>query len=340
MKAITSRKSFAALICSSIMLAAPAFAQTDKSSVVRYDDPPIARELKVPIYKWVDSTKPTQAVVVALHGATLHGGAFDTIARSLAARGFPVYAPDFRGFGRWYMGKGKTMPDGEIAYYKSREDVVTLLLKLREENKNMPIVLMGESLGANMAFWLASVHPDLLDGIIAASPCSERRSTLCPTLVADFAKFWVRPKRSIPLEPYAKRFLSEDDKIIEAYLEDPGNRKTMTFWETMQSFHANKSSLMFVEQIPVNMPILCILGEQDRMYKSKAAIQKILDRIPSHFEDVVWYKDRGHIHLETPHIKPDIVDSVTHWIEQVAITQTAKNLDSNQAQIKVTGTKL
>lgn len=340
MKAISSRSTFVAIsIAALLCVGVPSFASAGESQVVRNDQPEIGRELNIPIYHWQDKSKPTQAFVVALHGATLHGGAFDTLARELAGKGYEVLAPDFRGFGRWYLGEGKTLPNGEIAYYRSREDVVGILLKLRSQHPNLPIVCMGESLGANMAFWLASVHPDLIDGIIASSPCSDRQSTMCKTFMADFAKFWVNPKRNIPLEKYARRYLSEDDEIIAAYLKDAGNRKTMTFWETMQSFHANKSSLLFVDKIPASMPILVLVGEQDRMYRADA-IKKVMERIHSNFEEVITFKDRGHIHLETPHLKPDILTSISTWIDTVSNTRTARNSDNTQAQATVSGTKL
>ncbi len=172
--------------------------------------------------------------------------------------------------------------------------------------------------------WVGSVHPNLIDGIVIASPCSSRRSGLSPTLAADFAKFWVNMKRDIPLQPYAKRFLSEDDKVTEAYINDPGNRKTMTFWESMQSMHANKSSLMYVEQIPPDMHILCIVGEKDKLYKASAA-RELMKRIPSPSARLVVLKDRGHIHFETPYIKDDVMADVTHWLTEVTVKRTAEN---------------
>lgn len=294
------------------------------AEVVREDEPKIAKDLKQPIYHWADKEKPVQGLIVAIHGATLHGGAFDPMAHKLAELGYETYAPDMRGFGRWVASDGNKVPEGEIAVYRSREDIIQIVLALREQRPNLPIFLMGESLGANLSLWIASVHPNLIDGIVIASPCSTRRSGLSPTLAADFAKFWVNMKRNIPLEPYAKRFLSEDDKVTEAYIKDPGNRKTMTFWESMQSMHANKSSLMYVEQIPSDMHILCIVGENDKMYKASAA-KELMKRIPSPEARLVILKNRGHIHFETPYIKPDVLADVTTWLTNITSKKTAEN---------------
>lgn len=294
------------------------------AEVIREDEPQIAKDIKQPVYHWVDKDKPLHGLIVALHGATLHGGAFDPMARKLAEQGYETYAPDLRGFGRWCTDRYKPVAEGEIAFYRSREDIVGLILALREQRPNVPIYMMGESLGANLSLWIGSVHPNLIDGIVIASPCSSRRSGLSPTLAADFAKFWVNMKRNIPLQPYAKRFLSEDDKVTEAYINDPGNRKTMTFWESMQSMHANKSSLMYVEQIPSDMHILCIVGENDKLYKASAAKQ-LMKRIPSPSARLVVLKNRGHIHFETPYIKDDVMANVTNWLTELTGQKTAEN---------------
>ncbi len=294
------------------------------AEVIREDEPKIAKDVKQPVYHWVDKDKPLHGLIVALHGATLHGGAFDPMARKLAEQGYETYAPDLRGFGRWCTDRTTTIPEGEIAFYRSREDIVGLILALREQRPNVPIYMMGESLGANLSLWIGSVHPNLIDGIVIASPCSSRRSGLSPTLAADFAKFWVNMKRNIPLQPYAKRFLSEDDKVTEAYINDPGNRKTMTFWESMQSMHANKSSLMYVDQIPSDMHILCIVGDKDKLYKASAA-KDLMKRIPSPSACLVVLKNRGHIHFETPYIKDDVMTNVSNWLSDMTGQKTAEN---------------
>ena len=311
------------LVCQVLALSLTSFLGAS-AEVVREDEPKIAKDVKQPVTHWVDKDKPLRGLIVAIHGATLHGGAFDPMARKLAEQGYETYAPDLRGFGRWCTDDGKPIPDGEIAVFRSREDIVDLILTLREQRPNLPLYMMGESLGANLSLWVASVHPNLIDGIVIASPCSTRRSGLSPTLAADFAKFWVNMKRDIPLEPYAKRFLSEDDKVTEAYIKDPGNRKTMTFWESMQSMHANKSSLMYVEQIPSDMHILCIVGENDRMYKASAA-RELMKRIPSPSAHLIVLKNRGHIHFETPYIKDDVFADVTNWLTDVSSQKTAEN---------------
>ncbi len=311
------------LVCQTVALLLTCFLGAS-AEVIREDEPKIAKDIKQPVYHWVDKDKPLHGLIVAIHGATLHGGAFDPMARKLAEQGYETYAPDLRGFGRWVTDGGKTVPEGEIAFYRSREDIVGLILALREQRPNIPIYMMGESLGANLSLWIASVHPNLIDGVVIASPCSSRRSGMSPTLVADFAKFWVNMKRNIPLEPYAKRFLSEDPKVTAGYIKDPGNRKTMTFWESMQSMHVNKSSLMYVDQIPSNMHILCIVGENDKLYKASAA-KELMKRIPSPSARLVVLKNRGHIHFETPYIKDDVMQDVTSWLSDMTGLKTAEN---------------
>lgn len=294
------------------------FAQSVLAAVERNENTDLGKQLGIPLYHWTDPLAKATAVVVAIHGATLHAGAFDPLARRLAEKGYRVYAEDMRGFGKWHLGDGTYVDDGKPAYYKTREDLVNLVTKLHEIYPGLPVYLIGESLGSNMALWMASFRPELIDGILISSVCKERRSTYCGTFFADFAKAIKSPHKQLSLTPYARRYLSEDENVLEGYLSDPYIRKSMSLYETLQCLHANKSCLEFVGQIPGNMPILVLQGEKDRMYKADA-VKELLKEIPSQQKEVVFLKDRGHIHLETEYLKSDVLDLVNNWLcKQIA----------------------
>lgn len=339
-----SRKNFAmsrlksylllSLICSVAWCAS--WGTPSLAAVERKEDTELGKQLTIPLYQWTDPLAKPAAVVVALHGATLHAGAFDPLARRLADKGYRVYAPDMRGFGKWHLGDGTYVENGKPAYYKTREDLVNLVTRLKEIHPGLPVYLIGESLGSNMALWMASFRPDLIDGILVSSVCKERRSTYCGTFFADFPKAVGSPHKQVSLTPYARRYLSEDKNVLEGYLSDPYIRKSMSLYETLQCLHANKSCLEFVNQIPANFPILVLQGEKDRMYKADA-VKDLLKEIPSQKKEVVFLKDRGHIHLETEYLKPDVLDLVNGWLarqtdnKNIHMAQSAAMAESQPA---------
>lgn len=292
-------------------------------TVLRENQNEFSRELKVPVLKWSQNLKAPQAVLVALHGSTLHGGTFDQFAKQMVSRGYMVVAPDIRGFGRW-LSEPETYLDGKnIEFYKDRADLVMLLQRLHTDYPDVPVYCIGESLGSNMSLWVASVHPDLVDGIILSSPCIKRRLCLNPRLVMDFFKSVRAPHRQVTTAPYAKKYLSESQDVINGYLDDPGIRKTMSAYESFQSFHVNESCLLYVENIPQNMPILVIEGTHDEMYACKA-VKPLMKRINSADETIHYLPKRGHIHLMTSYVKADVVKTVDEWLRTRVQVETAR----------------
>ena len=306
------------LLLISIFLAFPCTAaETDRSPSVTKDDvPPYAKELNIPIREWQCPGVPPRAVLLFIHGTTLHGGVYDTIARSLAAKGYISFAPDLRGFGRWISEPNNYALNHRISFFDSRADLIRLLGLIHRDYPNLPIFSIGESVGANLSLWLASVAPDLIDGIAISSPCVIRRTNtevLCTTMVVDFLKAGVNPNRKIPIAPYARRFLSESPDVIQAYLDDPEMRKTVTVYESLQSLHTNRSCLWFVEHIPSDMPILVFKGTNDRMF-NQDHLSDFMKRITVSDYKLVPLEGKGHIQLETPYVSEKVEGLLTQWL--------------------------
>src|SRR5262249_48495567 len=120
----------------------------------------------LPVYQWQDDERAPKAVVLAIHGLTMHGTVFDTCARKLASDGIVVVALDLRGYGDWYKGTRKS----RINYLQSEKDVYALTAAVRQRYKGLPVFLAGESLGGSMAIRLAAKNPGLVDGLVLASP--------------------------------------------------------------------------------------------------------------------------------------------------------------------------
>jgi alpha-beta hydrolase superfamily lysophospholipase len=292
---------------------------TDLSKVIRQDTPAIAEELGVPIYLWSAPGVEERGIVIAIHGTTLHGGTFDAIARNLASQGYVVYAPDLRGFGRWNTRAGYI--DHEADFFKSRADIVRLINTAKRDHPNLPVFSMGESVGANLSLWLASMAPDLISGVILSGTCITRHLDLCPPMFVDAARAVFAPHMQVNTKPYVRRFLSEDPEVLKAYIADPNTRKTMCLAESLGSLHVNKSTLWFVDHIPANMPILVFSGTKDRMF-DQVKTDKYFKK--SHKTDLklVSLVGRGHIQLETSYLKEDVRKEISDWL--IAHTPTTE----------------
>lgn len=117
---------------------------------------------------------PPRAMVLALHGFNDHGGNFllDSIGQ-LTEGGLLVYAYDQRGFGRapkrGYWAGAETM----------RDDAITAARLLRARHPDLPLFLMGESMGGAVAILAGTAaEPPPVDGFILLAPALWGRQSM------------------------------------------------------------------------------------------------------------------------------------------------------------------
>lgn len=272
-----------------------------------------------PVYIWQDKANPPRAIVLAVHGLTMHGGVYEVLADNLVKSGFLVAAPDLRGYGRWAL-TATTKIKAEADYDKSYEDLVSLGRSLKAQYPGLPLFVVGESLGADLAIELAATEKNLVDGLVLSSPAVKHHN-FCGSLLLETPAFLRNPARQIDLTPYIRRFASNDQRITQGALADPLVRKTLSPWELLRSTQAMKRTLAYADKIPPTVPVLIIQGSADRVVRSNAVV-KLLAHLPSKDQTVRWFTNRGHLLLETAYIYPDTMQIVSGWLKEHAGEQT------------------
>lgn len=291
-----------------------------EAAVIREDTASLGGEQYPCVYKWSNPSTAPQAVVIAVHGVTLHGLIFDALATHLAERGIVVFAPDLRGYGRW-CSSIKT-PDQDkrtiVAYEESGQDLISLMEAARSAYPKLPLYCLGESLGAGIALYAAAEEPGLVDGLILSSPAVKRRLNLSPNLiplvVSDAAKACANPIREVNMTPYIKKFASNDPRVINEKINDPLVRKRLSALDLFKTVRTIRSTLKYADKVKANVPVLVIQGSNDRVLKGKAIID-LLAHLHSEDQTVKWFNNRGHLILETSYLHPDVLQTVDHWLD-------------------------
>jgi alpha-beta hydrolase superfamily lysophospholipase len=271
----------------------------------------------VPVYCWQDLQHQPRAVVIAVHGLTMHGGVFDTMARRLASEGTIVIAPDMRGYGRWMQENQFTnnVKDASaVDYDRSYDDLVGLIKSTKERYPNLPLFCVGESLGADMVLHVAGDMPTLINGIVLSAPAIKHRSFIVP-LVEHTGYFLANPNRRVDLVPYIKKLASDDPQVAAGAVDDPLVRKRLTTFELLRTMLAVKPALDYAKRIPKQMPVLVIQGSADKVVHSHAVIDLLTD-LKSDDQTVKWFTNRGHLLLETSYIRQDTLETVNNWLFQ------------------------
>lgn len=285
------------------------------SQAERDDQGILARELKLPIYEWADKNKNTQGIVIAVHGLMKHGASYDKLGVYLADKGFVVVAQDLRGYGRWHEERNKFQGSDKICYEKSYEDLVNLAARMRSLHPHQPMFCIGESLGADLVLHLASVRPDLTDGLILSSPAIAHHHSICKQMVVDAAKFCTNPKREFNMDPYIKTYTSDDPRITDEALNDPMTRRTLNLKDLLGSRKTMKETLAYVRNIPSHIPVLIIQGSADKIIKAQGIVA-LMSNLKSKDQTVRWFDSRGHVLLETSYINDNTLETISGWLGQ------------------------
>jgi alpha-beta hydrolase superfamily lysophospholipase len=192
------------------------------------------------VQRW--ETPDPARLVVLVHGYGEHIGRYEHVGSALAARGSLVVGPDHVGHGQ-SPGERALVVDFEPIV----EDAHSVVAEARGE---LPVVMVGHSMGGLIATRYAQRFPDELAGLVLSGPAIG----LSPVLAG-----WLE---SPPSDPIDGAMLSRDPAVGEAYAADPlvyhGGWKR----ETLEAFIAADANIVGGPGFG-SLPLLYIHGADD-----------------------------------------------------------------------------
>jgi len=132
----------------------------------------MADGVRLPLRQWSPAGPPT-AVILALHGFNDYSNAFHEPAQIWAQSGIKTYAFDQRGFG---MGPHRGIWAGIDTMV---EDLRTAAALIGARHREVPLVLLGESMGASVIMVaLTGPDPPAADSAVLSAPAVWSRATM------------------------------------------------------------------------------------------------------------------------------------------------------------------
>jgi len=174
-----------------------------------------ADKAELPVRSWLPHAKP-KAVLIAIHGFNDYSHGLQMPGAFLSAHGIAVLAYDQRGFGR-AMNRGIWAGEDNVA-----RDAANMVRAVRRRYPNIPLYLMGESMGGAVVIE-AAIRPDFppVDGIILSAPAVWGGETMNPLLRASLwslAHIW--PGKILTGE-HAQIYASDNIAMLRELLQDP-----------------------------------------------------------------------------------------------------------------------
>jgi len=304
---------FKRLLVSAALLsgvAAGSCVQPAAAVVQRTDNGMLAQKLGIPLYEWQDDTNPDPKLIfLAIHGFTQQGLCFDVLARSLAARGYLVVAPDLRGHGRWVGNTGSTNNDFNI----SCDDESRLLVQLRKSHPGAKIFGLGESAGCAVLLKAVVNEPKAVKGLILCAagvePHIHKPGGMGPKFIMGMAKL-VEP---VDLTDYYAKYVSDDKRTADEMVHDPLNKSHQSALSLIGTMNFISQMPVLANEVPRSIPVLLLQGSDDQIVNA-SSVSRVYDGFKTSDKSLKEIAGCGHILLGTAFIKPLVLNDTFDWL--------------------------
>lgn len=237
-------------------------------------------------------------IAVLCHGYGEHIGRYDHVADALRHIGAVVVGPDHEGHGR-SEGERALIDDFEAVV----EDLHTVAAKTAQAHPELPMALIGHSMGGMIAARYAQRHGKELAALVLSGPMFGAREMLSQLALMD-------PIPEIPLDPGV---LSRDPSVGEAYANDP------LVWHgafQRQTVEAMLAGLDAVEAGPSlgDLPMMWIHGQSDMLVPidgTRPAIERLKSSV---YEEKIYPGAMHEVFNETN--KDEVIGDVIRFLKR------------------------
>lgn len=243
--------------------------------------------------QWTLADRKPRAVLQIAHGVAEHILRYDDFARYLNDRGILVAGHD-------HLGHGKSLPEGGTPVYFGDgstwetvvDDIHLLHDRLREQYPDLPILLMGHSMGSFLSRSYLIRYPGTVDAAIIMGTGWQPKAVVAGGLAVARATAAVVGESGtsdlvtqLAFGAYNKQFapnrtscdwLSADTDNVDAYMADPlcGADATVGLFRQMLLGIRFNQRLSNLRRMDAQTPVLFIAGDKDPVGANGAGVRR------------------------------------------------------------------
>ncbi|MBD3353401.1 MAG: alpha/beta fold hydrolase [Candidatus Lokiarchaeota archaeon] len=262
-------------------------------------------ELKIFYQKWIPDQP--KAVIQLVHGIGEHSSRYGNVVDKLLPLGYAIYADDHRGHGR---SEGQRNHIDNFEQYVDDEKMLFDIIKA--EHHNLPVFMLGHSMGALIAIYFTKEYEDLLQGIVLSGIGNDIGGD-----ISGFLRFMAKvlsaiaPKLAVAQGDLSK-FLSHDENVVEEYRNDPNVYTEKTSARLGKELLTRYSKYQeFVQDFKI--PLLIQAGGEDKLVlgaKESADYFKMEDKT------VKIYNGLFHeVYNELKEDRDKVLEDLKNWLE-------------------------
>ncbi len=254
--------------------------------------------------------KKPKGVVQIVHGFGEHSGRYLNIVNKLVPFDYAIYANDHRGHGK--SGGIRTYVD---SFDQFVEDAKIFYDIIRKQHPDLPIFMLGHSMGSFIATHFVKKYETLLRGLILSGTGSFPSGILMNALLKPVQRLMRFVSKFLP--PVRIRLpiatsLSNDPELVKAYKNDPLVIKTITPQLALEMIYPILDIKNFISTF--RLPLLIQCGSKDLIVTGLPILRSALK-----MEDqtVIVYKGLKHeVYNEVEKEREIVLNDLTNWLNK------------------------
>ncbi len=267
-----------------------------------------ANGIKIYYQAWLPDNP--KAVVQIVHGGFEHSGRYQNVVNELLPHNYAVYADDHRGHG-----KSEGIRNYVDSFDQFIEDEKKLFDIINENHSDLPVFMLGHSMGSIIATYFTKKYEELLAGLILTGTTAG--SSAFPRFQKIMVKVLSNMTPRLTIDPKLNPTdLSHDPEVVKTYQDDP-------------YVHAEKITIRLAGEIVkhidglvdvynnLTLPLLVQCGSEDALMKIKDFKDDLQNAFTMEDKQINIYE--GLYHEVYNELEPDrimVLKDLRAWLEK------------------------
>ena len=256
-------------------------------------------------FVWRDQSAPARGVLQLAHGAGEHAGRYFGPLAPVLAAGWVIYAADHRGHGQTsgMSHLGDFGPGGAPA---AVDDMAILSRRALAEHPDLPLVLMGHSMGAMFAQAYVLDHSGLIDALVLSGTAGPG-----PRMKSGPNSVYANPRTDYD-------WLSRDDAEVDRYIADPfcGIQFTPDSAASFAALRERELTPAALAGVTAGLPVYVFVGDEDPINAKLERLMPLIEAYRTAGLDVTLkvYPGGRHEMLNETN-RDEVVGDLVAWLE-------------------------